>query len=107
MGARLLGSLILILVAVGCGAPPYGPQPAPVPKPEPAPVEASDCEKAHEKLVELNCELQKTPEGAPFSEACETAADDGRNWRPDCIALVESCDQVEEAFRTPEGEVCN
>lgn len=106
MGARLLCTLIA-LCFLACGsAPPYGPQPKPVPKPEPAPVKDSDCAKAHKKLVELNCEYQTTPDGDSFADACEVAADDGRNWRPDCIALVASCDQVEDAFRTPEGEPC-
>jgi hypothetical protein len=95
------------LVVTACGpAPPYGPQPAPVPDPEPTPVPAGACERAQERLTALGCPEQRTPRGASFAAACEAAAADGRNWRPDCIAQVAACSEVEAAYNTVEGQPC-
>lgn len=95
----MLLPLILALGACSASRPP-------VPDPDPAPVAPGDCQKAHTRLVELDCPEQSTPQGATFAEACETAAKDGRNWRPDCIAKIESCEDLEEAYSTPEEDPC-
>ncbi len=44
--------------------------------------------------------------GGSFTEHCVYAAEDGRNWRPDCIAQVTSCGDVAMASETPEGQSC-
>lgn len=71
-----------------------------LPRIEPAPVTRAECEAAEARLVELGCPEARTPDGTPFGEACWDAAQDGRHWRPDCIVLVTSCDQVERAAGT-------
>ena len=96
-----------LLVLAGILAASCGQKPAPrPPAPKPVPVEASACERAGARLAELECEEAKGPDGTPFAEACAAAAEDGRDWRPDCIALVTRCDEVTTAYQTPEGEPC-
>lgn len=103
MGARLLS---VILLACGCVPGPVDNLPEPPPPPEPAPVGVDDCESAHARLIKLGCAETTTPKGASFQEACEAAAADGRNWRPDCIAQIRSCDEIETMYSTPEGTAC-
>lgn len=75
--------------------------------PPPAPVVVGDpCEAAGARLAELGCPEAKTPAGLPFGDACKVARADGRDWRPDCIALVDSCDEVASAYRTRAGAPC-
>jgi len=50
--------------------------------------------------------LWVTPAGEPFADACQAAAADGRDWRPECLAAISSCDQLEEAYRTPRDRPC-
>ena len=91
-------------VAFGCAA-----VVAPVPPPHVEPVDASDCERAGARLEQLGCRtpagvpLWRTPGGSPFSEACERAASDGRDWRADCLATIESCAEINDASR---GVIC-
>jgi hypothetical protein len=99
MGPTLRGALSACILAACSSAPPSPVQPVP-------PRSGGDCWDAQGRLDELGCEERQTPRGAKFGAACESAAEDGRDWRPDCIALVESCDDVHEAFLTPEGIAC-
>lgn len=69
--------------------------------------EALGCVEAGAHLRRLSCPEAYTPGGMPFAEACEIASKDGRDWRPDCIALVSSCSEVEDAYRTPRGVACS
>jgi hypothetical protein len=62
--------------------------------------------KAGSHLRELGCAEGHTPEGALFEDACEHAAADGVDWRPDCIAKIQSCDEITKAYETPEGRPC-
>lgn len=103
MGTRLF---TVILCAFGCVPGPVDNLPEPPPPPKPAPVGVDDCESAHEKLVELGCPETTTPKGDSFAVACEAAAADGRNWRPDCIAQIHDCDDIEVMYNTPEGAAC-
>ena len=48
--------------------------------------------------------MWETPQGTPFAVACLVAYEDGRNWHPQCIAAIDSCDEWRAAYR---GEVCN
>ena len=79
--------------------------PGPAPDPHVAPVESSECAAAGARLEELHCfsksgaPLWRTPEGSPFSEACERAAADGRDWHAALIARIEDCSQLEAAYR--------
>lgn len=95
---RLFTLGLLALLACACT-----PQCTSTPHSSPTP---SACSAAGAKLRELNCPQATTPAGTPFEAACQRALDDGRNWRPDCIARVTSCDQVEAAYRTPTKEAC-
>lgn len=71
-------------------------------KPKPAPVSSDWCDTAFVRLSELKCK-----EAVPtFTEACKRAITDGRNWRPDCLAVVATCADIETAYRTPEGKAC-
>lgn len=76
--------------------------------PPPAPVSGDACEDAEARLRQLGCtEYATTPGGIGFGDACRIAAQDGRSWRPDCIAVVDSCDDVPKAYATPEGSPCH
>lgn len=66
----------------------------------------SECTAAGDRLRELGCSQAATPAGTPFEVACKQALTDGRNWRADCISRVTSCNQVEQAYRTPPMEAC-
>ena len=102
-------ALAIFLLAVGCPQPP-----APIPHDYDAAASdtylseagAGACQRAEDTLVRLGCKQARTPAGVPFHEACDHALDDGRNWRPDCLALITSCDQLDTVYRTPEGAPC-
>jgi len=61
------------------------------------------CLAAQYTLERLGCEQARSPSGTPFGEACERAEGDGREWHPECIALVQHCSEVDAAYR---GEIC-
>lgn len=92
MGARMLTALMLSVPF--CSAPPEAVQ------------SMGYCKDAGDRLEQLGCPEARTPAGAPFAEACEAAAEDGRDWRADCIAQISSCAELQSAYNTPEGEVC-
>jgi len=70
------------------------------------------CGLAGEHLCRLGCRsntgapLWRTPAGRSFADVCREAAADGRSWRPDCLARITDCSQVESAYRTKAGAVC-
>jgi hypothetical protein len=89
------------------------PTPLPVP-PDPIPQGGAgpvltDCERAGERLEELGCRdksgapLWQTPEGKPFAEACDYSASMGRDWKPECLATIHDCGEIDAAMR---GLVC-
>lgn len=89
------------------------PVPDPVP-PDPTPNGGagpvlSDCERAGERLRELGCKdgsgqpLWQTPEGKSFADACEYSASTGRDWKPECLATIRDCGEIDGAMR---GLVC-
>lgn len=74
---------------------------------QPPPVDGSACPAAEARMRELGCaEYLTTPEGLPFGVACSRGAQDGRQWRADCIRLVPDCDHVDAAYATPAGSAC-
>jgi hypothetical protein len=104
-----VGLFLPLALALACSPTP-GPAPIPPVDPvEPIPVVDNACMRAEEKLRELKCERPggqpwaETKAGTPFHEACERAAADGRDWHPDCIAAILSCDEVDLAYT---GEMC-
>jgi hypothetical protein len=68
---------------------------------------AAECDAAQVTLDRLDCR-QRTHAGRPFADLCRIAAADSpaRDWRPDCIMLVTSCDQVGAAYAVPSTEKC-
>jgi hypothetical protein len=107
--------LLLLCIVVSCGERP-APKPVPpakpvlveppAPAPDPVPASEGHCTRAGARLADLGCPQALTPQDESFAAACERALADGRDWRPDCIATVQSCDEVLEAAATPEGEPC-
>lgn len=62
----------------------------------PAPVPTDACAAAERRLGELGgCHLSP----AFTADACRRALLDGRNWRPDCLARLASCDGLDAAYR--------
>ena len=68
-----------------------------------APVARTACGRAGATLTRLGCRQAKTPEGAPFGDACDNAQKNGRNWHPECIEKISNCSQVDQAYR---GKYC-
>lgn len=110
---------ILAISVASCGAK----TPCPVPAPEPVPADGGPCRyselaitdtcyAAEQVLCYLGCTwddrtpVWRTASGRWFGDICSQARADGRNWRSDCIYLMRSCDQLEAAFRVPEGTPC-
>lgn len=83
--------LLAALALPGCPVVPTPPDPGPAP--------VGDCRAAGERLRALGCPEARTPEGTPFSEACERAQRDGRDWCPSAISQVSDCSEVEDASR--------
>jgi hypothetical protein len=85
-----LALVLLVVLIVGC-------PPAESPATE-------SCEAAGARLRELQCfsrdgrPLWQTPAGVPFAVACVTAAEDGRDWHPACLAKVPSCEALDRAY---------
>ena len=97
--------LVLCALLAGCAVTPL---PKPPPDPEPFdPAEA--CQAAEDTLRRLECKRpdghpwHTSPKGIRFGKACLDAYQDGRNWNPQCIRAIESCDALEAAYR---GELC-
>ncbi len=74
-----------------------------------------ECARAEAKLAELNCQrkdggpLWLTPVSEThFATECRRARADTppRDWRPDCIAKVTKCENVDVAKRTAKGKPC-
>lgn len=119
---------VLAIVALGACRPVYEPGPPP----PPVPVVGDECERAQERIEALEkheaAERAKgaqvdplescfrdgdtakprhvTPAGKPFAAFCREAHADGRDVRPDCIAVVPSCKWLDAAYRTPRGTPC-
>ncbi|MHC4648229.1 MAG: hypothetical protein ACYTBJ_22445 [Planctomycetota bacterium] len=99
-------ALFLALLLAACGTQ-VDVRPI-VPAPEPIPV-LDDCGNAEARLAELDCKgpggepMWQTPKGVSFGDACRAAAIDGRDWKPQCIATIETCDELVGAYR---GETC-
>jgi hypothetical protein len=108
--AALVGVFFGMVAAAATGCVPH----YEVPDPHIRPVRVPDgsCQAAGERLLELRCvgvqdgtvtvyrsldeapdgvPLWVTPGGEPFSEACQYAASQGRDWNPGCLAAVVSC----------------
>lgn len=122
-----VAGIALTLLVVGC-RPSY----VPGPPPPPVPVVGDECERAQQRIEVLeqheaaerakgavidalvSCfregDMKKprsrTPAGAPFAAYCHDAMKDGRDVRPDCIAVVPSCKWLDAAYRTPRGTPC-
>lgn len=67
----------------------------------------AECAAADATLARLGCS-QAVVAGHRFAELCLLAAHDApqRDWRPDCIALVSACSDVETAAVTPREVAC-
>jgi hypothetical protein len=96
MGTRLF-PLIAVILMTGCAQQCAGVT---------TPVVGDACDAAQQRLSELGCEEAQTPKGTSFARACVDARQDGRDWRPDCIAQIGDCSQVEDAYSTPKGTAC-
>lgn len=115
--AALVGAFFGMVVAAFTGCAPH--YEVPDPHPRPVRVPEGSCQAAGERLFELRCvgvqdgtetvytslsaapdgvPLWVTPGGEPFADACQYAASQGRDWRPACLASVESCEDVEECL---------
>jgi hypothetical protein len=104
---------LAVLCLSGCSLnvsspPPYTPTPMVVVTPK----DADDCQRAEDKIHSLGCYRSDgsprwlTPKGAPFAEYCRVAVADDRSPRPDCIALVARCEDIDKAYSTTEGTPC-
>lgn len=76
--------------------------------PEPIPVDPGACERAGERLEQLQCQAPwgpawLTPQGAPFAEACLAAAADGRPWHAQCLARIRDCGEIGARYS---GKLC-
>ena len=91
---RLLAALGLAALLAACSP---APRPHPIPAPEPSPPGA--CAAAAARLEKLQCREDGVELWVGFSEACETSEQDGSDWNAEHIACVESCGQVEAAWR--------
>lgn len=113
--AMRLALTLLAVLALACGSPPIirPVPPEPIPEP-PAPADAgadagTSCERAEARLRALDCRrpdghpYYETRHGSPFSEACASAMQDGRNWKPECLERIADCSEVACAFA---GECC-
>lgn len=69
------------------------------PRPKPVPVLGDACERADERLRDLGCDEQETPDGVPFFRFCKDTMQKGVNLHPECIAQVDSCAGVGKASR--------
>lgn len=102
---------VLLALATACTVaplpvpvPPPDPEPLP-PAPDPQPIDPAEaCQAAEDTLKWLQC---MRPDGqlwhVGFGQACTDAYQDGRNWNPQCIRAIESCEALEAAYR---GELC-
>lgn len=88
-------ALLALLVAASCG-----PRGAIVPPP--VPVSGSACVAAEERLKVLGC--AEYLELGDFSDGCEAAAADGRDWHAACISQAMSCKEVDSRYR---GQGCD
>jgi hypothetical protein len=67
---------------------------------------ADDCAAAGARLCVLACAgsdgapLWRTPAGTPYAAACRRARDDGRDWRPSCVAKIPTCADFDRAYRS-------
>jgi hypothetical protein len=115
LGAFVLGTAMAVYGASGsCQKP--NPAPAGLGGGLPADTCAAavldPCGLAGERLCQLECRsssgvpLWRTPDGGSFAAACRAALEDGRNWRPDCLARISDCSQVEAAYRAIGGASC-
>lgn len=93
LGAGCAGSTNPPVGPVSGGAGPLGGSP-PVPPP---------CVQAEDRLIALGCPEALSPSGHRFSDVCYRAMDDGRDFHAECIATIQSCDEIERAYR---GELC-
>jgi len=110
---------MVVVAATGCA---HSRVPDPIVYPVHVPTGA--CEAAGARLEELRCvgvrsgtevvytsqdvapegvPLWLTPDGDPFAEACHYAASQGRPWKSECLAVIETCEDIEAAFS---GEDC-
>jgi hypothetical protein len=73
---------------------------------------SDDCGRAGYVLCKLECRspagapLWQTPGGKSFASVCRQAAADGRSWRPDCLARITECSQLDGAYRAKAGAAC-
>ena len=108
-----LTTIALLLLLASCVpstvAPDSGPPLADAALPDASgcaqPGPADNCAAAGERLCQLRCRgalaipLWVSPMGTPYAEVCRRAFADGRDWRPDCVRRITSCDQFDAAYR--------
>lgn len=106
IAAVTLGAMVMAFLLTECGPLPPPDPPDPVPPHGGAGPVLSDCERAGERLRELDCHdgsgtpLWETPEGKSFTEACEHSASMGRDWCPAAIAEIVRCEEIDQAMRS-------
>jgi hypothetical protein len=104
----MLRAVIAACLAAGCCGQPLVPE-APPPPRAPDFDYGAACTAAETQLVHLSClradgsSWARTPAGKPFGDECRRAWADGRDWRPECIAAITDCGQIEPAYR---GDLC-
>ena len=97
--AVAFGPPSLMLAAVACGPPPN-------PNPPIPPTEA--CELASENLQRLQCrdDIGQPTWSPTFTETCKWFEKQGLYMGQHCLAVVDSCDEVEAATRAQVGDQC-
>lgn len=79
----------------------------------PEAVSSRACAAAEARLQALDCRRADggprwtTPQGEAFAAVCERRAVAGADMRPDCIAAVQTCAEVDTAALTPQGAPCS
>jgi hypothetical protein len=103
---------LVALSLAGCNWQVKPASPPPTPIVIVTPKDADDCQRAEDRIHSLSCTRADgtprwlTPKGIPFAEYCREAIADGRSPRPECIATVATCEDVNKAYATPEGTAC-
>lgn len=76
---------IFVSTLVAC---PYTPKPLP-------PEHGNVCIEAQKKLESLRCEQAHTKKGHAYQEVCLDAATQGLDLKPQCVASIHKCKDVE------------
>lgn len=95
-------TICVALLAISCTATiATEPEPAPAPTPPPDPAPAGACERACDKLRELECDAYK-PDCRPACQNIEdryAAKESELTLNPGCIAKITACEEANTVCR--------